>query len=159
MRARARERVRARAPRVPRATRVARVARAARARAARARAARVRAAKAWAARAARAGRARARAARARGAGGVWTWHEGTTKDRAADSDWEGGKGWRGEEMRGWGRDGGRRQTSLQCPLSLPLQPHTVGKQCLHMRVGGAPHRLCHRDHVKGNRSNFLAATE
>jgi hypothetical protein len=33
---------------------------------------------------------------------VQTWDEGTTKDRVADRDREWGKGWRGEEMKGWG---------------------------------------------------------
>ena len=86
----------------------------------------MRAVRARAARVARTARA-ARAARARGAGQVRTWDKGTTKDRVADSDREEGKGWRGEEMRGWGRDGRRRWMSLRCPPLLPLQPTAVGK--------------------------------
>jgi hypothetical protein len=54
------------------------------------------------------------------------WDEGTTKDRLADSNCEGGKGRRVEEMRGWGRaakDGGH---CCDDPPPLPLQPPTVG---------------------------------
>jgi hypothetical protein len=51
----------------------------------------MRAVRARAARVARTARA-ARAARARGAGQVRTWDKGTTKDRVADRDREGGKG-------------------------------------------------------------------
>ncbi len=60
-------------------------------------------------------------------------------------------------MRGWGRDGRRWWMSLQCLPLLPLKPPAVGKRCLHMRAGGAPCRLCHRDHDNNSRSNFFGS--
>ncbi len=49
----------------------------------------------------------------RWAGQVRILDKGTTKDRPEDSNREGGKGQRGAEMRGLGRDGHRRWTLLQ----------------------------------------------
>ncbi len=87
------------------------------------------------------------------------WDEGTKKDRAAESDQDRGKGQRWEEMREWGSDGQRCWTSLRCPLSSLLQPPAVGKQILHIRGGGAPRCLCHRNHDDDSWSNFFESNQ
>jgi hypothetical protein len=60
-------------------------------------------------------------------------------------------------VRGWGRDGQRWWTLLQCPPLLPLGPPAVGKQCLRMRVGGAPCRLYHCNHNDDSRSDSFGS--
>ncbi len=49
--------------------------------------------------------------------------------------------------------------SLRCLPSLPLQPPTEVNQCLCMRAGGAPCRLCHRNHDNDSRSNVFGSNQ